>query len=427
MLYHLHEMQRSVIKPVSEWAGAVAQLYASPYSPLSYTPLSRRISAALDLTHRLGKDYEKPEWRIPSVETAQGPVQVTPTVVAEHPFCKLIHFQRTPAPQSKAAGPLPRILVVAPLSGHHATLLRDTVRTLLVEHEVWITDWVDARMVPLELGAFSLDDYVAVVQHFTRTLAAEDGLHLISVCQPTVPVMAAVALMSSADEPNLPLTMTMMGGPIDARECPTEVNNLANNHTYSWFERNVIFNVPERYPGYLRRVYPGFLQHAGFVAMNPNRHMNSHYDYFQHLVVGDGDSAEAHREFYDEYNAVLDLAAEYYLQTIRVVFQEFLLPKGGWDIEGQRVRPQDIQQTALLTIEGELDDISGLGQTKAAHKLCTGLKAEQKDHYEVPGAGHYGIFSGRRWRTQVAPRIAQFVRAHDPQFSGKSKARPNGR
>jgi poly(3-hydroxybutyrate) depolymerase len=298
---------------------------------------------------------------------------------------------------------------VAPLSGHHATLLRDTVRTLLQDHKVYITDWVDARMVPMEAGPFHLDDYVRYVQEFLRHVGPD--ANVISVCQPTVPVLAAVSLMASAGEPT-PRTMVMMGGPIDARRSPTAVNNLAMNKSYEWFENHVIHRVPHNYPGAGRRVYPGFLQYTGFVAMNPDRHLTAHYDYFLDMVRGDDDSAETHRSFYDEYNAVLDLPAEYYLDTIRVVFQEFALVNGSWVIDGRPVRPQDIRGTALLTVEGQLDDISGCGQTAAALELCSGIPKNRKRHYEVKGAGHYGIFSGRRWREFAYPEIRDFIAQH---------------
>jgi poly(3-hydroxybutyrate) depolymerase len=305
--------------------------------------------------------------------------------------------------------------VVAPLSGHYATLLRDTVQALLRDHKVYITDWKNARTVPLEEGEFHLDDYVNYVQTFIRHVQSQYGnCHVISVCQPTVPVLAGISLMASRGE-TTPLTMTMMGGPIDARKSPTAVNNLAMNKSYEWFENNVIYRVPSNFPGAGRRVYPGFLQHTGFVAMNPDRHLSSHYDYFKHLIVGDEASAEAHRKFYDEYNAVLDMDADYYLETIRTVFQEFSLVHGTWDVrnpEGklERVRPQDITTTAHLTVEGELDDISGSGQTEAAHALCHNVPKSRQKHLEVKGAGHYGIFSGRRWRDGVYPEVRDFIR-----------------
>jgi poly(3-hydroxybutyrate) depolymerase len=310
----------------------------------------------------------------------------------------------------------PTVLVVAPLSGHHATLLRDTVKSLLHDHKVFITDWVDARMVPAEEGPFHLDDYVAYVQEFIRHIGPD--VHVISVCQPTVPVLAAISLMASAGE-KTPQTMTMMGGPIDARHSPTVVNNLAVNKSHSWFENNVIFRVPPNYPGAGRRVYPGFLQYTGFVAMNPDRHVSSYYDYFRDLIRGDDDSTEAHRQFYDEYNAVLDMPAEYYLDTIKTVFQDFALIEGTWHVHGELVRPQDIRDTALLTVEGELDDISGAGQTRAAHALCSGIPKDRQFHYDVEGAGHYGIFSGRRWREKVYPHVRDFIARFDRRMAAQ--------
>ena len=321
------------------------------------------------------------------------------------------------------------VLIVAPLSGHYATLLRDTVKTMLKDHKVYITDWKNARLVPLAEGEFHLDDYVNYVQTFIRYLQATYGnCHVMSVCQPTVPVLAAVSLMASRGE-TTPLSMTMMGGPIDARKSPTAVNNLATQRSHAWFETNVIYRVPDKFPGAGRRVYPGFLQHSGFVAMNPDRHANSHYDYFQNLVKGDNESAEAHRQFYDEYNAVLDMDADYYLETIATVFQEFRLVNGTWDVRNdagraERVRPQDIQHTGLLTVEGELDDISGSGQTAAAHDLCTGIPEAHRMHYEAKGAGHYGIFSGRRWREMVYPVVKSFILSHQPAAAAGASVTP---
>ncbi|MEN1729588.1 MAG: polyhydroxyalkanoate depolymerase, partial [Pseudomonadota bacterium] len=303
----------------------------------------------------------------------------------------------------------PPVLVVAPLSGHHSTLLRDTVRTLLPEHKVYITDWIDARMVPLSEGDFSLADYVDYIEGFIRHIGAKQ-LHVIAVCQPVVPVLAAISLMAGRRE-TTPKTLTLMGGPVDGRESPTGVNNLATTRSSSWFKANLIHPVPANFPGAGRRVYPGFMQHAGFMAMNPRRHAQSHWDFYKHLIDGDMDDAESHRKFYDEYNAVLDMPETYYLDTIDVVFKEHLLPKGEWVIDGERVDPSAINRTSLLTIEGELDDISGLGQTRAAQNLCTGVPKKRRQHFEVPGAGHYGIFSGRRWRTQVYPVLRDFIRS----------------
>ena len=409
MLYQLHELQRSFLGPLSQIAGAGAQIYTNPYSPLAYTPFSKRMAATFDLIHRIGKDYQKPVFGIASTTIDGAEVPVVERIVARRPFCDLIHFERQ-FPEGTSRRNDPKLLIVAPLSGHHATLLRDTVRTLVAHHEVIITDWIDSRMVPLGEGPFHLDDYVDYVRDFITMLSPD--LHVMSVCQPTVPVMAAVSLMASDRSPACPRSMIIMGGPIDTRRSPTSVNDLATQKSLEWFTNHVIYTVPSRYPGYLRKVYPGFLQHAGFVAMNPNRHLASHYDYYLQLIEGDGESAEGHRTFYDEYNAVMDLAAEYYLDTVRIVFQEHALPRGTWTVRGQPVRPQDIRDTALLTIEGEFDDITGPGQTQAAHELCAGIPADRRDDLVVPKAGHYGIFSGRRWREQVAPRISEFIRRH---------------
>ncbi len=412
MLYQLFETQRALMSPFAEFSSASAKLYNHPLSPFSHSPISQRVSAGLDLMHRLAKDYEKPEFGIRGVEVDGVEVAVQELVPLTKPFCRLLRFKRYTddlAVLSKMKDQ-PTVLVVAPLSGHHSTLLRDTVRQLLKDHKVFITDWTDARMVPKEVGAFHLDDYIAYVQEFIRLAGPE--CHVISVCQPTVPVLAAISLMASNGE-QTPRSMTMMGGPIDARKSPTAVNNLAMNKPYSWFENNVIYRVPTNFPGSGRAVYPGFLQHTGFVAMNPNVHMSSHYDYFLDLMRGDDESADSHRQFYDEYNAVLDMPAEYYLDTIKTVFQDFALVNGTWMVKGQLVRPQDIKGTALLTVEGERDDISGAGQTHAAHELCSGVATEHQYHYDAVGAGHYGIFSGRRWRENVYPAVQAFISKYD--------------
>jgi poly(3-hydroxybutyrate) depolymerase len=393
MLYSLYEAQHLALAPLRFMAEWSRGWFGHPFSPFAHLPLSRRVAATSDLFLRLTGRYEKPEWDI---------AEATIEVAAEKPFCRLIHFRQNGRKRHK-------VLIVAPLSGHHATLLRDTVRSLLPEHDVWITEWVDARMVPLAAGPFHLADYIDYMREWIALLSPE--LHVISVCQPTVPVLAAISLMAVRGEPQ-PSTMVMMGGPIDARRSPTAVNNLALKKPYSWFEQNLIHRVPGKYPGYMRMVYPGFLQHLGFVAMNPDRHLHAHWDYFNHLMLGDGESAEAHRRFYNEYNAVLDMPAEYYLDTIQTVFQEFALPKGHMVVRGEVVRPQAIREAALLTVEGELDDISGNGQTEAAHALCLNIPRERRAHFVAPGVGHYGIFSGRRWREVVFPRVRDFIRAH---------------
>ena len=419
MLYQFYEAQRALMEPFAEFAQASSKMLANPVSPFAQNPMVQRVSASYDLMYRLGKDYVKPAFGIPSVNVNGTDVAIKEHIEVSKPFCELLRFKRFSdnVETLQNMHDMPAVLVVAPLSGHYATLLRDTVRELLKDHKVYITDWKNARLVPLSEGEFHLDDYVNYVQEFIRHLQSIYGnCHVVSVCQPTVPVLAAVSLMASRGE-KTPLTMTMMGGPIDARKSPTSVNNLATTKGFDWFENNVIYRVPGNFPGAGRRVYPGFLQHTGFVAMNPDRHATSHYDYFKDLIKGDDASVEAHRKFYDEYNAVLDMDADYYLETIKTVFQDFNLVYGTWQVKGvdgrtELVRPQDIRNTALLTVEGELDDISGSGQTAAAHDLCKGIDSKHSKHLEVPGAGHYGIFSGRRWRDIVYPQVRQFILAH---------------
>ncbi len=332
LLYQMHEMGRAWMAPVTYWAEANARMFSAPGSWLSMLPNAQRIAAGYELVYRIGKDYEKPKFGIHSVVDNGREYPVVEREVLRTPFCRLLRFKRF---SDEADGIVdlkndPPVLVVAPLSGHHSTLLRDTVQTLLRDHKVYITDWTDARMVPKDAGTFTLDDYVATIENIIRHIGAEK-LHVISVCQPTVPVLAAVSLMAARGE-TTPRSLVMMGGPIDTRESPTAVNNLAAQKPLWWFEQNLIHNVPASLPGRGRRVYPGFLQHMGFIAMNPERHMMSHWDFYQDLVKGDLDDADAHRRFYDEYNAVLDMPAEYYLDTVRVVFQEHLLPRGLWDV-----------------------------------------------------------------------------------------------
>ena len=420
MLYQIFETQRSLMEPFADFAQAASKLYGQTNSPLAQNPMAQRVSAGYDLLYRLGKDYEKPEFGIKSVDVDGNEIAIHERIEIDKPFCELRRFKRFTDDSDtleKIKGQ-PAVLIVAPLSGHYATLLRDTVRTMLKDHKVYITDWKNASLVPLSEGEFHLDDYVNYVQEFIRHLQSRYGnCHVMSVCQPTVPVLAAVSLMASRGE-KTPVTMTMMGGPIDATKSPTAVNNLAMNKSFSWFENNVIYRVPDNFPGAGRRVYPGFLQHTGFVAMNPDRHLKSHYDYFKDLIKGDNSSIDSHREFYDEYNAVLDMDADYYLETITTVFQDFKLVRGTWEVKNPQgqlelVRPQDIRTTALLTVEGELDDISGSGQTEAAHKLCSGIVRKEQHHLEAKGAGHYGIFSGRRWRDVVYPHVKSFISAHN--------------
>ncbi len=405
MLYSLFEAQHAALAPMRLMAELSRGWFGHPFSPFTLSPLAKEITASSDLFLRVTNRYEKPKWGLDTTTVNGREVPVEEEVTLHKPFCRLIHFKRAASSKDDR-----KILVVAPLSGHHATLLRDTVRTMLPDNDVYVTDWVDARMVPMSAGPFHLDDYVDYVREFIRLLSPD--LNVVSVCQPTVPVLAAMSLMAEDKEPDLPRTMIMMGGPIDARKSPTAVNNLATKRPYSWFEQTLIQRVPMKYPGYSRRVYPGFLQHLGFVAMNPDRHMDAHWDYYNQLVANDGDSADAHRRFYDEYNAVLDMPAEYYLDTIRRVFQEFQLPQGRMFVREQWVRPEKITKTALFTIEGEHDDISGNGQTEAAHGLCTGVPASKREHFLVPDVGHYGIFSGRRYREIIYPRMRAFMDKH---------------
>ncbi len=402
MLYQWYDWQRAALEPWRLFSQAATELYGHPDSPLSYLPGSRNVAAAFDLMTRLTQRYERPAFGIDKVRVGDTEYAVTEVYDIEKPFCRLLHFRKSGAPAQ------PKVIVFAPLSGHFATLCRDTVRTLLSDHDVWITDWIDGKEIPITVGPFHFDDYVAYVREFITFMGRDS--HAISVCQPTVPVLAAVSLMAAAGEA-IPRSLTMMGGPIDTRRSPTAVNTFAKTRPISWFEAKVIQRVPMRYPGFMRRVYPGFLQFAGFVAMNPNRHMESHLQYYQHLVEGDGDSAESHRRFYDEYNAVMDLPAEYYLETVERVFQKHALPQGKLVVGDERVRPELIRDTALFTIEGELDDISGNGQTEAAQGLTKGIAAKDKQHFEAKGVGHYGIFSGRKYRELIYPRIREFIRA----------------
>jgi poly(3-hydroxybutyrate) depolymerase len=404
MLYQFYDWQRTVMEPWRLLAQAAGEIYGHPHSPVSYLPGSRNVAAALDLVGRLTQRYERPAFDIGKVSVGGRECVVREVFELDKPFCRLLHFVKP------GAAPQPKVIVFAPLSGHFATLLRDTVKTLLPDHDVWITDWIDAKEVPLTHGPFHFDDYVDYVREFIRFVGP--GAHAISVCQPTVPVLAGVSLLAAAGE-GVPRSLTMMGGPIDTRSSPTAVNDFAKHRPMSWFEAKVIQRVPMRYPGFMRRVYPGFLQFAGFVAMNPDRHVDSHVQYYQQLVKGDGEGADAHRRFYDEYNAVMDLPAEYYLETVERVFHQHLLPRGRLTVRGERVRPEAIKGSALFTIEGEIDDISGPGQTKAAHALCKGIPASARQHFLAPGVGHYGIFSGRKFREMVYPKIRDFIARHD--------------
>lgn len=400
-LYSLHEMQYAAIAPLNMWAGASKALHRHPLSPLSYTGFGRSVAAAAEVVERITHRYAKPEFGIDHVKVDGKQVTVYEEVVAEKPFCRLLHFKKYGEIKQ------PKMLIVAPMSGHHATLLRGTVEALLPYLDVYITDWLDAREVPMIMGEFHLEDYIDYTIDFTRMLGPD--VHLLAVCQPSVPVMIAAAVMNEENDAKAPRSMTLIGGPIDTRINPTKVNELAENKPIEWFKTKVITRVPFQYPGFMRRVYPGFLQLSGFMQLNLDRHINAHKDLFKHLVEGDGESAAAHRKFYDEYLAVADLPADFYLDCIQEVFQKHSLPKGEFIYKGKRVRPEKITETALLTLEGELDDISGVGQTEAAQRLCSGLSASKRHHHMQPGVGHYGIFNGRKFRDHVVPIITSFI------------------
>ncbi len=409
MLYSLYVANRQLSQPVRWAADMIEEFYGSPTNPLSETWFGKSMAASAEIVSRLTRNYGKPAFGLATTVVDGHEVAVNEEIILRKPFCQLVRFRRDVrglAPRND-----PKVLVVAPMSGHFATLLRGTVEALLPEHEVYITDWTDAREVPLTWGNFDLDDYVDYVVEFLRYIGP--GAHAIAVCQPSVPVMGAAALMADANDPMQASTITLMGGPIDTRISPTVPNDLAMRNSMMWFRQSVISSVPWGFPGFMRRVYPGFLQLTSFITMNLDRHINSHMRQFEHLVKGDGDSAESHRRFYDEYLAVMDLTAEFYLQTIQVVFKEHQLPRGVWVSRGRKINPAAISKPGLLTVEGELDDISGLGQTRAAHDLTPNVAADKRVHYEQKGVGHYGIFNGRRWREQIMPQVRAFIRAND--------------
>jgi poly(3-hydroxybutyrate) depolymerase len=409
VLYHWYELGHAAMRPARVAAGS-CRLFFNPLNPLTHTALGRNAVAACEVFERATRRYDKPAFGLTHTLVDRLPVRVTEEVVWQKPICKLVHFKRAISPERAATHP--RLLLVAPMSGHFATLLRGTVETFLPDHDVYITDWQDARDLPLSTGCFDLDDYVDVMMDMFRFFGGD--VHVFSVCQPSVPVLAATALMEADGDLNVPLSLMLAGGPIDTRISPTVVNKLAEQRGTEWFQRNVITNVPWSCPGRGRQVYPGFLQLSGFMTMNLDRHMQAHKEMFQHLVRGDGDSAEKHREFYDEYLAVMDLTAEFYLQTVDTVFVRHLLPRGLMTYRGRPIQPTAISRPGLMTIEGEKDDITGSGQCRAAHDLCASVAAEKRVHFECPSVGHYGIFNGARFRAQIAPRMAQFMRAHDP-------------
>ncbi|MCU0883090.1 MAG: polyhydroxyalkanoate depolymerase [Hyphomonadaceae bacterium] len=417
MLYSLVEMNRVAMAPMRLAARAGRAALASPLNPFGQTSYGKSLAAMADVFESATRYYGKPEWRIDSVRINSVTVPITPTVAWRSPWCGLVHFRKDAdvlaSCRRPGAAPLPRLLIVAPLSGHYATLLRGTVEGFLETHDVYITDWSDARMAPVFLGRFDLDDYIDHVRQMLTHLGG--GAHVLAVCQPGPPVLAAISMMAEEEDPALPATMTFMGSPIDARRSPTVTNKLAEERPFSWFESTMIQTVPPPWPGAMRRVYPGFVQLTSFMSMNRDRHVDAHWDYFNHLVEGDGDGVQKHREFYDEYLSVLDLSEEFYLQTIQKVFQEYHLATGKLVHRGRSVRPEAITKVSLMTVEGENDDISGIGQTQAAHTLCSNIPEAMKIDYVQSGVGHYGVFNGRRFRSEIYPRQRQFIRSRfDP-------------
>ncbi|WEX88715.1 polyhydroxyalkanoate depolymerase [Sinorhizobium garamanticum] len=407
MFYQLYELNHAMMAPWRTAADALRLAFNNPMNPVSHTYFGRAAAAGLEVFERATRRYGKPEFGLPETIVDGETVPVHEKIVWRAPFCNLIHFERS-LPKGRASDH--KVLMVAPMSGHYATLLRGTVEALLPHADVYITDWIDARMVPLAEGTFDLDDYIDYVVQMLHFLGPDT--HVIGVCQPAVPVLAAVSLMEAAEDPLAPASMTLMGGPIDTRINPTAVNQLAKERSIEWFRDNVIMAVPWPQPGFMRMVYPGFLQLSGFMSMNLDRHLIAHKEFFAHLVKNDGDAADKHRDFYDEYLAVMDLTAEFYLQTVQVVFMQHALPKGEMTHRGRSVDPSAIRKVALLTVEGENDDISGVGQTKAAQTICTNVPEHMRQHYMQPDVGHYGVFNGSRFRREIAPRIVAFQREH---------------
>ena len=402
LLYHLYDFQHAALAPLRLTAETLQQVFSHPLMPLSYTRLGRVVAAGAEIVERSTRRYRKPEFGLATTRIGNADVAVRETTVLRQPFCDLIRFERDTPRED------PRVLLVAPMSGHYATLLRDTVAGLLPDHDVYITDWHGASEVALDRGKFDLDTYVQYVIDFLAHLGPR--AHVIAVCQPSVPVLAAASILGADRHACAPASMTLMGGPIDTRVNPTRVNRHAREHSLEWFERTCISNVPATYPGFMRRVYPGFLQLTSFMAMNADRHLGSAMKHFHHLVRGDGESAEAHRRFYDEYLAVMDLPAEFFLQTIKVAFHDHELPRGTMRWQGTPVDTHAVERTALMTVEGELDDISAVGQTVAAHDLCPSIPAHRRRHHLQKGVGHFGIFNGRRWRSEILPNVRDFIR-----------------
>jgi poly(3-hydroxybutyrate) depolymerase len=417
LLYHLYEFGHAAMGPSRAAADTCKYLLRNPFNPLSRTTAARGTAAALEVLERITRRYAKPEFGIAETLVGGTKASVAIETVWERPFCRLLHFKKQAS--TTPLGQQPRLLIVAPMSGHYATLLRGTVEGMLPTHDVYITDWIDARIVPLSRGRFDLNDYIDYVIELCRLF--EGDVHVMAVCQPSVPVLAAVSYMEAMGDPHAPHSMVLMGGPIDTRINPTAVNALAEKRGLNWFRRSVITTVPWPNPGMGRRVYPGFLQLTGFMSMNLERHLNAHKELFFNLVQGDGDSVEKHKAFYDEYLSVMDLTAEFYLQTVDEVFIRHLLPRGEFEHRGVRIDPAAIRRAALLTIEGEKDDITGLGQCKAAHDLCVNIPDKRRMHHVQPGVGHYGIFNGARFQNEIAPLIGRFIARHDPASSSRHR------
>ena len=415
MIYHWYELGHAAMAPARAFAGSARSVLENPFNPFTQTSAGRHAAATLELFERTTRRYSKPTFGVTQTSVDGQTVSVTEEVVWQAPFCRLLHFKR--GISDERASDDPRVLIVAPMSGHYATLLRGTVQAFLPDHDVYITDWSDARMVPYARGRFDLDDYI---DHVRTMLGLFQGdVHVFAVCQPAVPVLAAVARMEEDEDPNVPHSVILAGGPVDTRESPTAVNDVAQQRGTAWFERNVVTTVPWTQPGSGRLVYPGFMQLFGFMAMNLDRHTSAHKELFDSLVRGDGDSAVKHRTFYDEYLAVMDLTGEFYLQTIDSVFVDHHLPRGAMTHRGAKVDLGAIRRVALMTIEGEKDDITGRGQCSAALRLATGLSDDRKFHHEAAGVGHYGIFNGSRFTAQILPRISQFMRVNDEARSVK--------
>ena len=424
MLYDAYELGRTWLTGASTAARIGADWWGNPANPFAYTGAGEVAAAALDVFAHAAAPRGKPEFGFASTLVDGRPVPVIEVIVDRKPFGQLKRFERIGASPDD-----PKLLIVAPMSGHYATLLRGTVERMLPSHDVYITDWRDAKMAPLSAGRFDLDDYVDYVIDWLSAITPPGSprAHLLAVCQPSVPVYAAVALMSAAKHPALPCTLTMMGGPVDTRRAPTAVNQLAMERPFAWFENSVIATVPALYPGAGRKVYPGFLQLAGFMSMNLGNHMISHWEMFKHLIKGDGESADAAKTFYEEYRSVCDMTAEFYLQTIDIVFQNHHLPRGIMTHRGTPVDPAAITDVSIFAIEGERDDISGLGQTKAGLDLAVNLADDRKHYFMVPGVGHYGIFNGRKWREVIAPQVEQFIRSTCPDapLHGQGRHQPH--